>query len=45
MRVDDKGIGELDAVGGPALLLADPRRARVGRVDMEPGAGGMRALG
>ena len=38
MRVDDERVGELDAVLRPALLVADPRRARVRGVDVQPRA-------
>ena len=39
MWVDHDGVGELGAVECPAKLLAHRGRARVGRVEMEPGAG------
>ena len=39
VRVDDERVGALDARERPALLLADHRRARVGGVDVQPGAG------
>jgi hypothetical protein len=43
--IHDQGIGKIDAILRPALLLADPRGARVRRVDVEPGAGRMRPFG
>ena len=42
VRVDDERVGELDAILRRPLLLADPGRARVRRVDVEPRAGRMR---
>ena len=45
MRIDDEGVGELDAVLRPALLFADPRRSGVRGVDVHPGARRVRPLG
>ena len=45
VRVDDDRVGAVAAVEAPAQLRADRRRARVRRVDVQPDAGLLAAVG